>query len=182
MKKLFKPALALATVLAVACGGNNSQTTTDHSTHDHTSHDHAATTGIPAGEPTTTSTEAASDAVVIESDDQMKFNKSEIKVKAGENVTITLKHVGKTAKEVMGHNLVILKPGTDIPAFGVEANEAKDTDYIPASLASSVIGHSKVIGGGEQDSFEVTLEAGKYDFVCSFPGHLAIMKGVIIAE
>lgn len=74
MKKLFKPALAVATVLAVACGGNNSQTTTDHSTHDHTSHDHAATTGIPAGEPTTTSTEAASDAVVIESDDQMKFS------------------------------------------------------------------------------------------------------------
>lgn len=181
MNKLFKPVLLASVVfLAAACGGNNTEKSTNQ---DHSTHDHSTMGEIPA-EPSTPpeATTVNAGTIEIESNDQMQFNKSEIKVKAGEKVSITLKHVGKMAKEVMGHNLVILKPGTDIQAFGLEANKAKDTEYIPASLASSVIAHSAVIGGGEQTSFDVTLEAGRYDFICSFPGHLAVMKGVIIAE
>lgn len=181
MNKLFKPVLFASTLfLAVACGGNNTEQNTSQ---DHSTHDHSTMSDTPAASSTPSeATTVNNSAIEIESNDQMQFNKSEIKVKAGEKTTITLKHVGKMAKEVMGHNIVILKPGTDIPAFGLEANKAKDTDYIPASLASSVIAHSAVIGGGEQTSFDVTLEAGTYDFICSFPGHLAVMKGVLIAE
>jgi len=120
--------------------------------------------------------------IVIEGNDQMKFNLSEIKVKAGETVTITLKHVGELPKAAMGHNWVLLKPGTDINAFGAEASKFKDNDYIPEDT-DDVIVHTELVGGGKETTitFEAP-EAGTYDFICSFPGHYALMKGKFIVE
>ena len=55
-----------------------------------------------------------------------------------------------------------------------------DNDYLKAN-DERVIAHTKVIGGGESDSvtFDVSkLQAGTpYEFFCSFPGHVALMKG-----
>lgn len=45
--------------------------------------------------------------IVIESNDQMKFNMSEIRVKEGDTIVLTLKHVGKLPKAAMGHNWVL---------------------------------------------------------------------------
>ena len=55
----------------------------------------------------TTEVEKSSDKVkiVIESNDQMRFNLSEITVQQGQTVVLTLKHVGKLPKAAMGHNL-----------------------------------------------------------------------------
>lgn len=120
--------------------------------------------------------------IVIEGNDQMKFNLSEIKVKAGETVTLTLKHVGKLPKAAMGHNWVLLKPGTDINAFGAKASKFKDNGYIPEN-SDAIIAHTELVGGGEETTitFEAP-EAGTYDFICSFPGHYALMKGKFIVE
>ncbi len=125
--------------------------------------------------------EVASAALTIESNDQMQFNKNELKALAG-TVTLTLKHVGKMEKAVMGHNLVILKPGTDLADFSLKAVDAKDSEYIPSSEKDKVIAHTKLIGGGESDTIEFTIEKGTYDFICSFPGHSSIMKGKLIVE
>lgn len=138
-------------------------------------------TASPAVEAT--ATETASTTLVVEGDDLMKFNTSELKVKVGEPISLTLRHTGKMAKEVMGHNLVLLKKGTDVSAFAQAAMAAKDTEYIPSSLADAVISHTELIGGGEESTITFTLtEAGNYEFICSFPGHAALMKGVVIAE
>ncbi len=126
-------------------------------------------------------TEAASATLTIESNDQMQFNKNELKALAG-TVSLTLKHVGKMEKSVMGHNLVILKPGTDLADFSLKAVDAKDSEYIPSSEKDKVIAHTKLIGGGESDTIEFTIEKGTYDFICSFPGHSSIMKGKLIVE
>ncbi len=112
----------------------------------------------------------------------MRYNKDEIKVKAGQTVRLTLKHVGEMEKSVMGHNWVLLKQGTVINEFGQKAVQAKDNDYIPEGT-DAVITHTKMIGGGE----EVTIEfeapaAGEYDFICSFPGHYSVMNGKFIVE
>ena len=118
----------------------------------------------------------------IESNDQMQYSVNELRAPAGK-ITLTLKHVGKMEKTVMGHNLVILKPGTDVSDFTLKAVDAKSTDYIPASEKSKVIAHTKIIGGGESDTIEFTIdEKGTYDFICSFPGHVAMMKGKLIVE
>lgn len=127
--------------------------------------------------------EPISNDVVIEADDNMRYNKKKIVVKGGEKVKLTLKHTGKMGKDVMGHNIVILKKGTKLSEFGTKANAAKDTEYIPADMKDAIIAHSKMIGGGEEITIEFDApEAGEYDFLCSFPGHFALMKGKFIVK
>ena len=119
--------------------------------------------------------------ITIEGSDQMRFNLSEIKVKAGETVTLTLKHTGKLPKAAMGHNWVLLASGTDVKAFATEAMKARDNEYIPET--DNIIAHTALVGGGEETTIEFTApEAGEYDFICSFPGHYALMKGKLIVE
>lgn len=121
--------------------------------------------------------------VVIVGDDMMKFDLSEIKVKAGQKVKITLRHKGKMDVNVMGHNVVILKKGVDVADFGNKAAMARDTKYIPAGSENDIIAHTDLIGGGQTTSIEFDApEAGSYDFICSFPGHYALMKGKFIVE
>jgi azurin len=120
--------------------------------------------------------------VLLTSNDQMRFNKSEIRVKAGDKVKLTLKHVGKLGVEVMGHNFVLLKPDVERNEFAKKAVDAKDNGYIPEGT-EDVIVHTKMIGGGQQTSIEFDApEKGTYEFICSFPGHVALMNGKFIVE
>lgn len=120
--------------------------------------------------------------ISISGNDQMKFNKNELRVKPGQTVKLTLKHTGQMSKEVMGHNFVLLKQGTDLSEFAQQASQAKSNDYIPEGT-DKVIAHTKIIGGGEETTitFEAP-EAGTYDFICSFPGHWIQMQGKFIVE
>ncbi len=115
--------------------------------------------------------------------DAMQFDKKELKVKAGETVVLTLKHTGKLAKAAMGHNFVLLAQGTDVAAFGAKAAQARDTEYIPKSEASKIIAHTNMIGGGETTTVEFKApKKGTYTYICSFPGHYALMQGKLIVE
>ena len=75
-----------------------------------------------------TKTQKSANDVTINSNDQMLFDRSVIKVKSGEPVNLTLYHTGKISKEFMGHNFVLLKEGTDVDDFAQRAMVAKDTD------------------------------------------------------
>lgn len=119
----------------------------------------------------------------ISGGDNMKFDKTELRAKAGETVKLVLIHSGKAAVTAMGHNVVILTQGTDATAFASEAMKAKDTDYIPQSMLENIVAHTKTIGGGETTEIEfVAPAAGEYDFLCTFPGHASMMKGKFIVE
>ena len=120
--------------------------------------------------------------VVITGNDAMQFNKKEIKVEAGKKVKITLRHIGKMNKNVMGHNFVLLKKGVNLTAFGNKAATAGANDYIPQDTQDVII-HTKMLGGGETAVIEFDApDSGTYDFLCSFPGHYALMKGKFIVE
>ena len=120
--------------------------------------------------------------IILTGNDQMRFNLEEIKVNAGDKVELILKHVGKLGVQVMGHNFVLLNPGVNINEFASAAVEAKDNDYIPENT-NKVIVHTKMIGGGEQTSITFDApEKGTYVFICSFPGHVALMQGKFIVE
>ena len=113
----------------------------------------------------------------------MQYSTTEMRATAGKPITLTFKHTGKMDKNTMGHDFVLLKKGTDPDAFAHEALDAKDNDYIPKSQISNIIAHTKLIGGGESDTITFTVpEKGTYDYVCSFPGHSALMKGKMIIE
>lgn len=120
-------------------------------------------------------------AIVIEGNDAMQYNKKEIVVNAGQKVKLTLKHVGKMPKAAMGHNFVLLKKGTDLAKFANEALKAKDNDYI--ANQGDIIAYTKLIGGGEETTISFDApEKGEYDFLCTFPGHYALMKGKFIVK
>lgn len=120
--------------------------------------------------------------VVITGNDFMKFNIKEIKVKAGQKVKLTLKHIGKLDKNVMGHNVVILKKDVDLAKFAANAAAERDNGYIPKD-SQDIIAYTELIGGGETIVIEFNApEAGTYEFLCSFPGHYAMMRGTFIVE
>ncbi|MEM9078561.1 MAG: azurin [Bacteroidota bacterium] len=125
--------------------------------------------------------EVDGNVIALSSNDLMQFDKSELRVKAGKTVTLTLRHTGKMEKVVMGHNFVLLAEGTDLGDFAAKAAVARETEYIPESDA--IIAYTKLIGGGETTTISFEPPAvGTYDYVCSFPGHYGIMQGKFIVE
>ncbi|MFT4247553.1 MAG: azurin [Pseudomonas sp.] len=122
-------------------------------------------------------------AVTISGNDQMKFDQSTIKLAPDcTEVSLTLKHSGKMAATVMGHNWVLTK-SADFQAVANAGLRAKIEDsYLPKDDAR-VIAHTKVIGGGESTTIKFSTaklqKGGAYTFFCSFPGHWAMMKGTL---
>lgn len=121
--------------------------------------------------------------IAITGNDLMQFDKKEFTVKAGQEITLTLRHIGKGDIKIMGHNFVLLKEGTSIPAFSASAaSVGQGSDWIPDG-GKDVIAHTKMIGGGQTTTVTFTAPvAGTYDFICSFPGHSGLMKGKFIVE
>jgi azurin len=114
--------------------------------------------------------------------DAMSYDKKELSVAADcTSVELTLKHSGKLASNVMGHNWVLAKTADlngvagDGAAAGLTKSYLKDGD-------ARVLAHTKVVGGGQTDTITfptAALKVGeKYSYFCSFPGHWSMMKGV----
>jgi azurin len=120
--------------------------------------------------------------VMITCNDQMTYNTRGFEVIVGQRVTLTLKNVGKIPLKAMGHNLVILKPGTPVPVFAGKAHAEKNNNYIPRDAESrqQMLAHTRLLGGGDSDTITFTAtEPGAYPFICSSPGHFSIMQGVM---
>lgn len=120
-------------------------------------------------------------ATTVEGNDMMQYNADSITVPAScTQFTINLKHTGKLAANVMGHNVVIAK---EADMAGIAADGASDPATHVKAGDTRAIAHSKVIGGGESTSvsFDVAKikDGGPFKFFCSFPGHLALMQGSI---
>lgn len=128
----------------------------------------------------------AQDAKIeITGNDQMQYNIKAFEVTEGQKVVLSFKHIGQLPAAAMGHNVVILKAGTAAPAFSAKCAPAKDNGYIPTDEESKklIIAHTKMLGGGESDEVTFTAPAaGSYPFICSFPGHFAIMQGVMTVK
>ncbi|MEM0896938.1 MAG: sulfatase-like hydrolase/transferase [Verrucomicrobiota bacterium] len=109
----------------------------------------------------------------------LQFDKKRIYAKAGERIRLTLDNT-----DVIPHNLVFGKPGT-MEEIGSLANamitdpKAFDKAYVPEH--KGVIAHTAVINGGVKDTvvFDVPEAPGNYPYLCTFPGHWMIMRGVM---
>jgi azurin len=157
----------------------------------------AATASTPAAAPVAAATKSPDAAkssgdakssggarvIEITANDQMKFSLSTIEAKAGEELKVVLTNVGTLPKEAMGHNWVLLKAGTDPMAFGAASMTAKDKEYIGDAVKDQVLAFIKILG--PKQSGDVTFKApaaGEYPFICSFPGHVALMKGTLVVK
>ena len=98
-------------------------------------------------------------------------------VKGGQNMFIEFNN-----PDALPHNLVITKPGTATAvanaaiAMGAEGFAAQ---FIPES--SDIVAHTDMIDGQSSADleFRVPNEPGDYEFVCTFPGHALIMRGIL---
>lgn len=122
--------------------------------------------------------------VAITADDTMKFSVTEITAAPGEKVRISLANVGRMPKQAMAHNWVLLtpRPDADVMAWGMAA-ASQAPNYLPAD-ATGILAHTRLLGPGEKDAIDVTAPAtpGEYPFLCTFPGHVALMKGKLIVK
>ena len=119
--------------------------------------------------------------VDIAGNDQMQFDKKEIAVAADcTEIEVTLKHTGKLPAQAMGHNWVLAKTAdaAGVASDGIGAGFAND--HIKKG-DTRVIAHTKIVGGGQTTSVKFPMSALKkgesYTYVCTFPGHSALMKG-----
>jgi azurin len=88
-------------------------------------------------------------------------------------------------KMVMAHNFVLLAKGADSAAFVNASALARNTAFVAPGFANQILAVTGLAGPGE--TVEVTFDApkvpGRYEFVCSFPGHYAAgMRGVLVVK
>jgi azurin len=119
--------------------------------------------------------------VEISGNDLLQYDKQELAVPATcKEITVTLHHAGKQPREAMGHDWVLVKTPdlTAVDQAGLGAGLANN--YL-APGDKRVLAHTKVIGGGETTSVTfsaaILRKGGDYSYLCTFPGHSALMHG-----
>ena len=130
-------------------------------------------------EATTVQSNTMPNNVILNSNDQMKFDKKIIRVNSNQKITLTLNHNGRFPASSMGHNFVLIKKDVDVNEYALRAAGARNSEYIPEG--DNEIAYTKMLGGGESDTITFdSPEPGKYVFICSFPGHYQLMMGEFI--
>jgi azurin len=117
--------------------------------------------------------------------DDMKYSLTTIRARPGEPLRIRLVSRGTVPKVAMAHNVVILKPGTDVVEFVNEGAAFRGNDFIAPALKDVVIAKTAFAGPGETVDvvFKVPTRPDSYPYVCTFAGHcLAGMKGLLIVK
>ncbi|HWX69137.1 MAG TPA: azurin [Steroidobacteraceae bacterium] len=117
----------------------------------------------------------------ISGNDQMQYDQQVLTVPAScTQVTLTLHHTGKLPREAMGHNWVLVNAAdfNTVANSGMGAGLAND--YVQPG-DKRVLAHTKTIGGGQTTSItfptSVLKAGGDYRYLCTFPGHNALMRG-----
>ena len=116
---------------------------------------------------------------------KMSYSLSRITAKPGERLRVVLFSTGALPKMVMAHNWLLLGLGVDPKGFTDDAALARETDYIPPKRKTQVIAASGLVGPGERAevTFAAPKVAGKYAYVCTFPGHFAAgMAGELLVK
>jgi azurin len=119
--------------------------------------------------------------VEISGNDVMQYDQKELTVAAScREITVTLHHTGKQPREAMGHDWVLVK-SADLAAVaqaGIGAGLANNY-LVPGD--KHVLAHTRVVGGGETTSVtfpaSILKKGGDYSYLCTFPGHSALMHG-----
>ena len=113
---------------------------------------------------------------------KMAFDKKSLVVPAGKPVSLLFDN-----PDLMPHNVVFVKPGS-VERVGNAADamatlpDGFEKNFVPAS--SDVLFATPLVNPGK--SFRLTFtapaEPGEYPFLCSFPGHWRMMRGVLTVK
>ena len=112
----------------------------------------------------------------------LQFEPAEFTVKPGEQITVYLDN-----KDSIPHNWLLAKPGA-YHAVGLASStmltdpNAAAKHYAPET--DDVLHYSPMLYHRNRYSLHITApkEPGRYPFMCTFPGHWAVMKGEMVVE
>lgn len=118
--------------------------------------------------------------VVLNVNNDMKFDKTMLMVKAGAKVHIVVKSTA--TMPTMPHNWVLVKPGTEATVALDGLNKAPDAGYV-AEGDANVLAATPLAQPGKTAEVTFTAPAaGKYPYICTVPGHYITMKGVLMVS
>lgn len=121
--------------------------------------------------------------VNITGNDQMKYDLDKIEVYEGQTVKLTFTNIGELPVDAMGHNWTLLANGVDPLEYGTAVISFKDNGYQHPDRTDDVIVHTNILGPGESQTIEFEAPSkGIYKFVCTFPGHAALMNGTFLVK
>ncbi|MBI3880874.1 MAG: ThuA domain-containing protein [Verrucomicrobia bacterium] len=110
--------------------------------------------------------------------ERMMYDVKQLAVKPGKKVKLTFAN-----QDFMPHNILLVKPGK-ADEIGLQAMalgaQGFEVGFVPKS--PDILWSSKLIDHGQEQVIEFTAPQteGAYPYLCSFPGHHLIMRGVLI--
>jgi len=109
--------------------------------------------------------------------EQMRFDVVRFSVRAGQPVRLTVEN-----PDFMPHNLIITEPGKADEVYQMAIDmggQGFELHFTPES--PHVLHASRLLRHNEEQllTFEAPSEPGLYPFVCTFPGHGELMRGVM---
>lgn len=115
--------------------------------------------------------------------ERMLYDLKQFEVRAGQSVKLEFVN-----PDAISHNLVIIRPGTE-ESVGLEVNrmiadpkQIEIGQYIPETDA--ILFHTEMVPPNSSETlrFIAPKEPGNYPYICTFPGHWTIMKGVMVVK
>jgi azurin len=109
----------------------------------------------------------------------MSFDRTELKVKAGSTVKLTL--INESTDESMQHNFVLIKDSTEekVGMEGVKAGAGKN--FIP-SIPEVLVGTRMLHPKEKATIIFPSPVKGTYMFICTYPGHYTRMIGKFFVD
>lgn len=114
---------------------------------------------------------------------QMRYATTELTVEAGETVRLVFENIAESPSMV--HNVLILNTNDEevVERVGTAGQSAgQSAEYVPDDDA--IIAHTPLAQPGEtvEVTFTAPEEPGEYTYVCTYPGHWAMMQGTLVVE
>ncbi len=121
-------------------------------------------------------------SVTLQALPALKFDQTEILCRAGERLSLTLDN-----RDDMPHNWVLIAGGATgrIGALAdemVPSPDAFSRHYVPDS--PDLLCHTRIVEARRRSTihFNAPRQPGRYPYLCTLPGHWAVMRGVLIVE
>lgn len=107
----------------------------------------------------------------------LKYDITRFEVKAGSKVRLNFNN-----NDDMTHNVVITTPNAadEVGDLALKLGlKGSEMNYVP--LSSKVLFHTALLEPGTSETiyFIAPSQPGEYMFVCTFPGHASVMRGII---
>ena len=126
---------------------------------------------------------ALGDALIVQAvPNTLQFAPKELRVKAGAKVRLIFQN-----PDLMQHNFVLLAPGAAEEVGGLADQLATQPDgiakgYLPES--KKILQATPLVQPKQQAelNFTAPMVPGNYPYICTFPGHWRIMRGLLVVE